>query len=119
MYDILHVLHVSLYIPLMLYSWFLSGAFVLYSAVLCLHFECNIYVRIFEDIGEFSNFWTMICKGCPFFIFILFLVDFLLHLCFQVCYDFLREIVVSCSFPSDCCLFIVSSSDCILVMWYR
>jgi len=27
MYDILHVLHVSLCIPLMLYSWFLSGVF--------------------------------------------------------------------------------------------
>ena len=27
MYDILHVLHMSLYIPIMLYSWFLSDVF--------------------------------------------------------------------------------------------
>jgi len=60
-------------------------------------FECNIYVGMFEEIGEFSNLWTMVCKGCPFFvfIFILFLVDFLLlHLDFQVCYELLSERVV-------------------------
>jgi len=125
MYEVLHVLHVSLYIPLMLYSWFLSGGLWFCTVLYCVcAFECSIYVGMFEDIGEFSNLWTMVCKGCPFFvfIFILFLVDFLLLLCFQVCYDFLREVVVSCHglycFHSDCCLSIVSGSDCILVMWY-
>ena len=77
-------------------------------------FECNIYVGMFEEIGEFSNLWTMICKGCPFFvfIFILFLVDFLLHLCFQVCYEFSGKVLfraMACIvFHSDCCLSIVS-----------
>ena len=49
-------------------------------------FECNIYVGMFEEISEFSNLWTMICTGCPFFVFIffLFLVDFLLHLCMYI-----------------------------------
>jgi hypothetical protein len=24
---------------------------------------------MFEEIGEFSNLWTVVCKGCPFFCF--------------------------------------------------
>jgi len=41
-------------------------------------FECNVYVGMFEEVGEFSNFWTLVCEGCPFFVFvfILCLVDF-------------------------------------------
>ena len=29
--------------------------------------ECNVYVGIFDEFGEFSNFWTVVCEGCPFF----------------------------------------------------
>jgi len=37
---------------------------------------------MFEEIGVFYNFWTVVCEGCSFFIFvfILCLVDFLLFL---------------------------------------
>ena len=43
-------------------------------------FECNVYVGMFEEVGEFSNFWTVVCEVYPFFVFvfILCLVDFLL-----------------------------------------
>jgi len=47
-------------------------------------FECNVYVGMFEEVGEFSNFWIVVCEGCPFFVFvfILCLVEFLFHLYF-------------------------------------
>jgi len=47
-------------------------------------FECNVYVGMFEEVGEFSNFWTVVCEGCPFFcfrlypVFGLFVVSFVL-----------------------------------------
>jgi len=50
---------------------------------------------MFEEVGEFSNFWT----GCPFFVFvfILCLVDFLLlYLYFQICYEILWKVIVLC-----------------------
>jgi len=85
----------STHVIFLVFVWCLWFCTVLYCVCA---FECNIYVGVFEEIDEFSNLWTMVCKGCPFFvfIFILFLVDFLLHLCFQVCYEFLQETVVSC-----------------------
>ena len=98
MYDILHVLHVSLYIPFMLYSWFLSGVFgfiqccivfVLLNAILML-----VCLKIFV-IFLIYGLWYV--KVAHFFvlIFILPLVDFLLlHLDFQVCYELLSERVV-------------------------
>jgi hypothetical protein len=33
-------------------------------------FEYNVYVGMFEEVGEFSNFWT----GSPFFVFVFFCV---------------------------------------------
>ena len=60
-------------------------------------FECNVYVGIFEEAGEFSNFWTVICEGCLFFVFVfvLCLVDVLLfHFYFNICYEMLWEFVV-------------------------
>ena len=30
-------------------------------------FECNVYVGMFEEVGKSSNFWIVVCKGCPFF----------------------------------------------------
>ena len=32
-------------------------------------FECNVYIGVFEEIGEFYNLWTVVCKFCPFFVF--------------------------------------------------
>ena len=68
----------SLYIPFMLYSLAFVGCLWFCTVLYCVcAFQCNIYVGMFEEIGEFSNLWTMVRKGCPFyvFIFILFLVD--------------------------------------------
>ena len=28
-------------------------------------FECNVYVGMFEEVGEFSDFWTVVCEGYP------------------------------------------------------
>jgi hypothetical protein len=54
---------------------------------------------MFEEVGEFSNFWTVVCEGCLFLVvvFILCLVDFLvLYLYFQICYEALWEGIVLC-----------------------
>jgi len=53
MYDILHVLHVSFYIPLMLHSLFFSGVFGFVVLYCVCAFECNIYVGMFESLVSF------------------------------------------------------------------
>jgi hypothetical protein len=25
---------------------------------------------MFEEVGEFFNFWTVVCEGCSFFVFV-------------------------------------------------
>ena len=51
----------SLYIPFMLYSLAFVGCLWFCTVMYCVcAFECNIYVGMFEEIGEFSNLWTMI-----------------------------------------------------------
>ena len=99
MYNILDVLHVSLYIPLMLYSWFLLDVLGFVQCCIVFVLLNAIFMLVcLKRLVNFSDLWTMVSKGCPFFvfIFILFLVDFLLHLDFQVCYEILWEIVVLC-----------------------
>ena len=40
--------------------WFCTGLYCVCA------FDYSIYVGMFEEIGEFSNLWAMICKCCPF-----------------------------------------------------
>ena len=99
MYDILHMLHVSFVYSTHVIFLVFVGCLWFCAMLYCVcAFECNVYFGMFEEIGEFSDLWTMVCKVCPFFafIFMLFLVDFLLHLYFQFSYEFFREIVVLC-----------------------
>ena len=52
--------------------------------------ECNVYVGIFDEFGEFSNFWTVVCEGCPFF-FRLFPVFGGLFCCFICTFTFVMD----------------------------
>jgi len=125
MYNILHVLHVSLYIPLMLYSWFLLGVFgfvqccivfVLLNAIfmlLCLKRLVSFliyglwYVKVAHFLfSSLSFFWWIFCCICV-FRFVMSFSGKMFH-------------AMACIvFHSDCCLSVVSGSDCILVMWYQ
>jgi hypothetical protein len=85
MYDILHVLHVSLSIPLMLYSWFLSGVFgfvqccivfvhlnaifmLVYLKRLVSFLICGLgYVKVAHFLfSSLSCFWWIFCCICVF-----------------------------------------------------
>jgi len=47
---------------------------------------------MFEEVGKFPDFWTMVCEDFPFFVFVFiqFLVDFLLRLHFQIRHNILH-----------------------------
>jgi hypothetical protein len=80
---------------------------------------------MFEEVGEFSNFWTVVCEGCPFFR--LFPAFGGLLFCFICIFRFgmkYSEKLLFCAmvfiaFHSFCCLSIVSGSDCVLLIRYR
>ena len=125
MYDILHVLHVSLYILLMLYYWLLSGVFgfvqccivfVFLNAIfmlVCLKrmmsfLICGLwYVKVAHFLfSSLSCFWRIFCCICVF--------GFVLSFSGKLLFRTMACIV----FHSDC-LSIVSGGDCILGLWYR
>ena len=126
MYDILHVLHVSLSIPLMLYSWFLSGVFgfvqccivfvhlnaifmLVYLKRLVSFLICGLgYVKVAHFLfSSLYCFWWIFSCICVF----RFVTSFSGKLLFRA--------MACIVFHSDFCLSIVSGSDYILVMWYR
>ena len=60
-------------------------------------FECNVYVGMFEEVGEFSNFWTVVCEGCRFFSSLSCVWwTLLFHAYFLICYEMLWEVIVMC-----------------------
>ena len=79
---------------------------------------------MFEGVVDFSDFWTVLCEDCQFFVFvfILFLVDFFCICTFRFAKNFSRKLFCAMAcivFHSICCLSVFSGSDCILVIWYR
>ena len=128
MYDILHVLHVTLCIPLMLWSWYLSDVFgyihccIVFMLLNAMHMLVCLkrlesflifglwYVKIAHFLVLFSSlslfWWIFLCCFCIF----KFVVSFLgkLLFCAMACIVF----------HSACCLSIVSGSEYILVIWY-
>jgi len=47
-------------------------------------FESDVYVGMFKKVGKFSDFRTVVCNCCPFFVFIFShsYESFVLDLCF-------------------------------------
>jgi len=88
-------------------------------------FECSVYVGMFEEVGEFSNFWTVVWEGCPFLTSLS--CVWWAFCCFVCTSRFVMKYygkLFFCAmlfivFHSVCCLSIVSGSDCILLLWYR
>jgi hypothetical protein len=85
------------------------------------------HVCMFEQVGDFSYFWTIIREGCPSFVFFLSLVcSWLFLLCyicrFSLCtrfYGKLLFLAISCIDVHTFCLFFgINGRECILVIWY-
>jgi uncharacterized membrane protein YcgQ (UPF0703/DUF1980 family) len=80
----------------------------------------------FEEVGEFSDIWTVVCEGCPFFCFRLYPVFGGLFVSF-VHLDLLCNVLESYClmawfyivFHYVCCFSIVSGIDCILLIRNR
>jgi hypothetical protein len=82
---------------------------------------------MFEQVGDFSYFRTIVCEGCPGFVCVdivgVSLVGFFCCVCrFVLCRRFcgkLLFVIISCiNFHSFCFLCGVHGSKCILVIWY-
>ena len=75
-YDMLHVLQVSLYTPILLQSgiffWVIGFDALLYCVCA---FESDVYVCMFKKIGKLSDFRAVVCKCCPSFYLLLFLCE--------------------------------------------
>ena len=114
MYALLHVLHFSLYMPLLLcvgcYSMVFRGGLLLYRVCA---FERYLDVCLFKEVCNFSDFGTMKCEDGPFLVFVVCFVyvGFVLSVSFQFCYVMKGEFVVLCDvedflpfcFFSVCC----------------
>jgi len=82
----------------MLLSWFLSSVLgIVYCCIVFVLLNAMFVLVCLKKTVSFLIFGIWYVKIASFvFVFILFLVDFLLHLYFQICYEFLREVVVLC-----------------------
>ena len=70
MYDILRVTCAFVYSSHVIFLVFVGCLWFCTVLYYICAFEFNIYVGMFEEIVEFSDLWTMVLKGCPFFVFI-------------------------------------------------
>jgi len=93
MYALLHVSHVSLYMPLLSWSCVVSWFFGFGQLLQC------VCVSLFEEVGYLSDFGTVISESSPFIVVAVVgcvHLGFTLYLCSQFGYVMNGEFIVVC-----------------------
>ena len=112
MYALLHILHVSLCMPLLLWSCVVSWVLGFGQLLQCVcTFKGYLYVSLFEEVGYLSDFGTVVNEGGPFIVVAVVgcvHLGFTLYLCSHFGYVKNGEFIVVCySSYFFCCHFAI------------